>query len=92
MRCSDIVWTPPGCRCSERNRATCWSCAAGVRLISSERLAAAQREWATEGGVDSLFANGSNTRWGLGYHLYPFSLAGGDTPRPSEDETDDSAE
>jgi CubicO group peptidase (beta-lactamase class C family) len=41
--------------------------------------------------VDSLFANGSKTRWGLGYHLYPFSPAGGDTPRPS-DEADDSTE
>ena len=50
-----------------------------------------QREWATEGGVDSLFANGSKTHWGLGYHLYPFSPAGGGTPRPS-DGADDSAE
>ena len=44
--------THPGCRCSEHCRPTCWPCAAGVRLISSERLAAAQREWTTEGGVD----------------------------------------
>lgn len=51
-----------------------------------------QREWATEGGVDSLFANGNKTRWGLGYHLYPFSSDGGDTPRPSDNTSKTSAD
>ena len=59
-------------------------CNVGVRLLSSERLAAAQREWASEGGADSLFANGNTTRWGLGYHLYPFSSDGSATPRQAE--------
>lgn len=58
----------------------CCGCATGVRLISSERLATTQREWATEDGVDSLFANGKKTLFGLGYHLFPFSSTDGDMP------------
>ena len=60
--------------------------------MSAERLAAAQREWATEGGVDSLFANGNKTHWGLGYHLYHFTSTGGETPRPNGAGSEGSAE
>ena len=65
---------------------------AGVRLISSERIAVVEREWATEGGVDSLFANGNKTHWGLGYHLYHFTSAGGETPRPNDAGSEGSAD
>ena len=65
----------------------------GVRLLSRERIEAAVAEWASEGGADSLFGHGSTTKWGLGYHLYPFTpdageCEGGEMPRASVDEFD----
>ena len=49
----------------------------GVRLLSSERMAAVQREWAQETGADRMWGSSGTTSWGLGYHRYAF-VADGD--------------